>query len=105
MDQVDPVQERTFRSRVADFLFGLTFPATKEQIIRRARHNNTASQVAEALRHLPDRDYADLADVQATVRYYPPRVWDVEGFPPEAIKHDEIEAERIRRNISRAERE
>jgi hypothetical protein len=104
MDQVDPVQARIFRSRVADFLFGLTFPATKEQIIRQARHNNTASQVTEALNRLPDRAYADLADVQVTVVYFPPRVWDVEGFPPEAIEHDQIEGDRIRRNITRAER-
>ena len=104
MPPVDPVQERVFRSRVADFLFGLRFPATKEQIIRCARHNNTASQVTEALRALPDRTYASLVEVQSAVIYHPPRVWDVEGFPPEALKHDAIEAERIRRNIEQAAR-
>jgi hypothetical protein len=104
MEQVDPLQERIFRSRVADFLFGLSFPANKAQIIRRARHNNTASQVTEALRELPDRAYASIEEVQAAVVYFPPRVWDVEGFPPEALRHDEIEARRIRSNIERAAR-
>jgi hypothetical protein len=104
MSQVDPLQERVFRSRVADFLFGLRLPATKEQIIRCARHNNTASQIMEALRDLPDRTYQSLDEIQAAVVYHPPRVWEVEGFPPEALRHDEIEAERIRRNIERAAR-
>lgn len=104
MEQVDPIQERVFRSRVADYLFGLRFPATKEQIIRRGRHNNTASQVTEALRLLPDRTYGAMEEIQAAVAYYPPRVWDVDGFPPEAIRHDQIEAERIRRNIGQAAR-
>jgi hypothetical protein len=104
MAQVDPLQARVFRSRVADFLFGLHFPATKEQIIARARRNNTASQVIQALRDLPERTYQTLDEVQATVNYSPPLVWDVDGFPAEALRHDEIEAERIRRNIQRAAR-
>jgi hypothetical protein len=102
MEPVDPVQERVFRERVADFLFGLSFPATKEQIIRRAHHNNTASQVMDALRDLPDGDYATLEEIQAAVRYHRPHVWDVDGFPPEALRHDELEAERLRENIQRA---
>lgn len=104
MNQVDPLQERVFRSRVADFLFGLRLPATKEQIIRRARHNNTASQIMEALHDLPDRTYHSLDEILATVVYHPPRVWEVEGFPPEARRHDELETERIRRNIAQAAR-
>lgn len=104
MSSVDPVQERVFRSRVADFLFGLRFPATKEQIIRRARHSNTASQAIEAFRALPDRTYTNLEAIQAAIVYHPPRVWDVEGFPPEALKHDMIEAARIRHNIEQAAR-
>jgi hypothetical protein len=101
---VDPVEELTFRARVADFLFGLNFPASHAQIIQRARHNNTASQIMEALAALPDRQYAHLADVQATVAYHSPRLWDSEGFPAEAHEHDRRETERIRRNIQRAHR-
>ncbi|MCC6628508.1 MAG: DUF2795 domain-containing protein [Chloroflexi bacterium] len=104
MGDVDPMQERVFRSRVADFLFGLQFPATRQAIIQRARHNNTTSQVVEALSDLPDQTYADLAAVQTAVAYHPPRVWDVEGFPPAALRHDEVEAERIRRNTQRVAR-
>lgn len=104
MEQRDPTDEITFRSRVADFLFGLPFPATREQIIQRARHNNTASQVMEALRRLPDQTYRSLTEVQAAVSYYPPRHWDDEGFPAEAHEHDRREAERIRRNIEQAQR-
>jgi hypothetical protein len=104
MEQVDPLQEQIFRSRVADFLFGLRFPASNADIIRCARRNNTASQIVEALRELPERTYPDLAAVLAAVTYHPPRVWDVEGFPPEALEHDRAEAERIQRNIQRAER-
>lgn len=104
MGEVDPMQERVFRSRVADFLFGLQFPATRQAIIQRARHNNTTSQVVEALSDLPDQTYADLAAVQTAVIYHAPRIWDVEGFPPEALRHDEIETERIRRNTQRVAR-
>ncbi len=104
MEPDDRLQEYIFRSRIADYLFGLQFPATKEAIIRQARHNNTASQAVEALQELPDRTYASMAEVQATVQYHPPHLWDMEGFPPEALEHDRIEAERIRRNIERAAR-
>ena len=97
-------EERVFRSRIADFLFGLTFPATREQIIRQARHNNTASQIVDALLDLPDRAYESMADVQATARYHPPHVWDIDGFPRNAIRHDQIEAERLRGNTARVER-
>ena len=100
----DPIQERVFRSRVADFLFGLHYPATKQQVIHRARHNNTASQATEALAALPERTFDNLDEILSAISYYPARAWDVEGFPPEAIQHDEIEAERLRLNILRAER-
>lgn len=104
MEPADRLQETIFRSRVADYLFGLQFPATKETIIRCAQHNNTASQAIDALRELPDRTYAGMAEVQAAVQYHPPHTWDVEGFPPAALEHDRIEAERIRRNIEQAAR-
>jgi hypothetical protein len=104
MSAPDPLYERIFRARIADFLHGLAFPATKQAIIQRARHNNTASQIVEALNRLPNQTYASVEAVQAAVAYHPPRVWDVEGFPPEAVRHDEIEAERIRHNIERTER-
>jgi glutathione S-transferase len=104
MTEIDPIQERVFRSRVADFLFGLGYPATKAAIIAQARRNNTASQITDALSRLPDRTYVDLGDIQAAVAYHPPHVWDVDGFPPEAIRHDEIEADRLKQNISRADR-
>ena len=58
MEPDDRLQEYIFRSRIADYLFGLRFPVTKEGIIRQARHNNTASQAVEALQELPDRTYA-----------------------------------------------
>lgn len=104
MESADRLQETIFRARVVDYLFGLQFPATKDMVIRRAQHNNTASQAIDALRALPDRTYAGMAEVQAAVHYHPPHIWEVEGFPPAALEHDRIEAERIRRNIEQAAR-
>jgi hypothetical protein len=104
MSAAESLQERIFRARVEDFLFGLTFPATKAAIIHRARQNNTASQIVEALATLPNQTFESIAAVQAATAYHPPRVWDVEGFPAEAIRHDEIEADRIRTHIDQAER-
>ena len=59
--------DRVFRSRVADFLSDLAFPAGKADIIACAKRHNTASDVLATLLQLPDRKYLSLSDVRAAV--------------------------------------
>lgn len=48
---------------IARQLKGIDFPATKDDLIEQALDNGVASEVAEILEELPDREYDDMADV------------------------------------------
>ncbi len=56
MKRVSPVQ-------VEKFLKGMDFPATKEDIINKARQQGADDNVLETLRMLPDKQYNSPTDI------------------------------------------
>lgn len=57
---------------VARCLDGIAFPASREDLIRHARHHEADDEVLELLGDLPNRDYGSMADVMKGVRQRPP---------------------------------
>jgi hypothetical protein len=43
--------------KVQKFLGGMSYPASKEQLIEHARSKNADKDVLDALQNLPDREY------------------------------------------------
>ncbi|MBX6773008.1 MAG: DUF2795 domain-containing protein [Chloroflexi bacterium] len=61
-------ERRVYLARVRDFVDGVSFPATREEILAHARRRNTPSDIYADLTHLPDRRFDSLADVVAAVQ-------------------------------------
>jgi hypothetical protein len=45
------------------YLEGITFPATKNEVVNLARDNNATDETMELLEELPDREYTSPDDV------------------------------------------
>jgi hypothetical protein len=58
---VDPVELE------AEYLLGASFPASKDDVIGVARQNAAPERILHALAELPDRQYADVADLLTEV--------------------------------------
>lgn len=50
-------------AEVEQFLGGLNYPASKQQVVDRARDNGASEDVMDALDKLPDRTFNSPADV------------------------------------------
>ncbi len=59
----DPV----FKSRLADFLYTLKFPATKAHVEAALVSGNASEYLVEAVSLIPDRVYTDFDDVASEV--------------------------------------
>jgi hypothetical protein len=65
---IDSREVPAFLARVADFVSGQRFPAKKADLVARARHANTSSDVYVVLLNLPDRIYESEADLRRAAR-------------------------------------
>ncbi|MBI4320475.1 MAG: DUF2795 domain-containing protein [Chloroflexi bacterium] len=54
-------------ARVAEFLSGINFPCSKNDLISHARRQNAPEEVLETLQKIPERTYNSLADVMSGV--------------------------------------
>ncbi len=50
-------------ANVTHHLKGIDFPADKQALVRQAKDNRADDDVLEAIRAMPDGDYASMADV------------------------------------------
>ncbi len=64
---MDAYTHRVYLTRVRDFVEGVTFPATRAQILQYARNRNTPSEIFNDLTHLPAERFESLDDVVAAV--------------------------------------
>jgi hypothetical protein len=53
--------------KVQKFLSGISYPATKEQLIEQARSNKADDDALEALNGIPDREYSGPDQVSKAV--------------------------------------
>jgi hypothetical protein len=53
--------------KVYRFLRGIRYPATKQQIVDRARSNQADAQALAALRDMPEREYSGLDEVSRVI--------------------------------------
>ncbi|HUX87226.1 MAG TPA: DUF2795 domain-containing protein [Chloroflexota bacterium] len=54
---------RAYRARVRDYTDGISFPATRDELLAYARRKNTPSDIYTELNRLPATQYASLAEV------------------------------------------
>ncbi len=55
---------RTSAADLSHGLKGATFPMTTRQLAEHARHNKAPDEVVETIKHMPDREFGSLADVE-----------------------------------------
>ena len=53
--------------KVQKYLKGISYPATKQQLIERARGNKADQEVLDALQDMPDREYSGPDQVSKSV--------------------------------------
>lgn len=54
-------------ANVANFLEGIDFPATRDDLVNHAEDNNAPMEVIHVLEDLPDQTYNNMADVMSGV--------------------------------------
>lgn len=57
------MQEMQASEVASQFVTGLDYPASKDSIVNSARDANLGPTLQEALKKLPDREYADAEDL------------------------------------------
>ena len=57
---------RTSAADLSHGLKGATFPMNTRQLAEHARQNRAPDEVVEAIKHMPDREFGSLADVEHT---------------------------------------
>ncbi len=62
MPPMSPIKRKEYRSRVLQFLTGLRFPATREQILAHYTRKNTPMEVLEETMALPTGSFASAAE-------------------------------------------
>ena len=55
---------RTSAAGLSHGLKGATFPMTTRQLAEHARQNRAPDEVVETIKHMPDREFDSLADVE-----------------------------------------
>ena len=53
--------------RVYRFLRGIRYPATKQQLMDRARSNQADEEALDSLRCMPEREYSGLDEVSRVI--------------------------------------
>lgn len=64
---MDASQRRVYLARVRDFVEGVTFPATRQEVLAFAQRKNTPSDIITDLDHLRADRFASLLDVVAAI--------------------------------------
>lgn len=67
MIAVDPYQRRVFLTRIRDFVGGLRFPASGDEVVAFAEHRNTPSAIMAELGRLRGQSFDSLAQVVQAV--------------------------------------
>lgn len=67
MAEVDPYSRRVFLTRIRDFVGGLRFPATGEDVVVFAEHRNTPSAIVAELDRLRGQRFESLDQVVRAV--------------------------------------
>ena len=62
-----PKMRRVYLARVRDFVEGVTFPATRQEVLAYAQRKNTPSDIIGDLDHLKAVRFDSLNDVVAAV--------------------------------------
>lgn len=52
---------------ILNFLEGIDFPASKEELVDHAEDNNAPQEVIDVLEQLPDQQFMSLADILSGV--------------------------------------
>ena len=55
--------EKVSAAQIQMYLKGINYPASKEELVRRARTNNAPDKVMDYLRKLPEKEYRFPTDV------------------------------------------
>ena len=62
----DGIMPRRSPAIVTDHLKGMNFPASKDDLLAKARDTGAGQDVLEALESFPDKDFDSMADVVKT---------------------------------------
>lgn len=54
-------------AKISQYLSGINFPCSKQDLINHARRSNAPEDVLQALQRIPDRTYNSMADVLSGV--------------------------------------
>lgn len=54
-------------ANIANFLEGIDFPASKDEIVNYAEDNNAPQEIIDVMDQLPDQEYNSMADVMSGV--------------------------------------
>lgn len=54
---------------VQKFLSGVSYPATREQLVQHAQGNGAGQEALDALRDIPDLEYAEPSEVSLAVAF------------------------------------
>ncbi len=54
-------------ANIANFLEGIAFPASKEEIVSHAEDNNSPQEIIDILEQLPDQQFSSMSDVMSGV--------------------------------------
>ena len=65
--QLSPIRRQEYRSRALQFLTGLTFPATKEQVLAHYTRKNSPMELMEDTLALPGGTFATPAEFAEAV--------------------------------------
>lgn len=65
--EFDAIKQREYRSRTLQFLSGLAFPATKEQILALYMRKNTPMELLEDTMAIEERSFATAAEFATAI--------------------------------------
>ncbi|MEN6519933.1 MAG: DUF2795 domain-containing protein [Armatimonadota bacterium] len=54
-------------ANIANFLEGIDFPASKDELVNHAEDNNAPQDIIDILEKLPNREYTSMADIMSGV--------------------------------------
>jgi len=54
-------------ANIASFLEGISFPASKDELIDYAEDNNAPQDIIDVLEQLPDQEYTSMADIMSGI--------------------------------------
>lgn len=57
------------KSEITDFVLGVSYPASRNEIVRYAKENNFPREVVQLLIHIPNREYVDPLDINHALNH------------------------------------